>query len=262
MAETYTGTEGTEAFNDGMTVLDGTEDRRDGWLAINKARDYIVTKTAAALTAAKAYTDQKVGAISLTWNAITGKPSSFPPSTHSHSEVRSGGFWFGWLGNDTWGTGDHLSVGRNLGVDGIFYGKTVRLTEHVYVPEASAATSGYTVAYINSDGRLSRGASSERYKTDITDAPDLGDLFAAPLRQYRMRQDGAEPPAHPVDDEARIGYIAEELLGTPMERFVVYLDGQVESIDFIALLMAQNHQLHTDLDLLAQRLTALEEAAS
>lgn len=137
-----------------------------------------------------------------------------------------------------------------------FDGGTV--TGQILLPNSFAATSGYTIAYINGDGRISRGASSRRYKKEIHDAPDLGDLFAAPLREFRMRvQQGM-----PDDPTKRIGYIAEELVGTPMERFVVNQmtsdpetgkwapvigeDGSPvpDSIDFISLLLAQNAQLH------------------
>lgn len=243
MPESYTGDEGLDAAAAGYDILDGTEDRRQGWLAINKTRDYVA--------ALKAFVTDAIAGISLTWEAISGKPSTFPPSAHTHERVDNGGNWFGWLGSSTWGTGDSVSVGNDLGVDGTTYGANTRLTGHLYVPASSAATAGWTVAYINTDGRLSRGSSSERYKTDITDAGDLGDLFAAPLREYRMRQDGTEPPTHEVDAHPCIGYIAEELIGTDLERFVVYLNGQVESIDFIAMLMAQNVEL-------ARRITALE----
>lgn len=244
MPETYTGTEGTEALAAGYDILDGTEDRRDGWLAINKTRDY--------LAALKTWVQTQIAGIQLTWDAITGKPATFPPDAHTHQRVENGPNWFGWQGGGTFGTGDSVSVGNDLGVDGVIYaGGNVRATGDVFVPNATPAVSGYAVAYLNTDGRLARGASSRRYKTDITDAADLGDLFAVPLREYRMLQTGEEPPTYPVDEHPRIGYIAEELLGTDLERFVVYLDGQVESIDFIALLMAQNYDL-------AQRVRALE----
>ena len=127
---------------------------------------------------------------------------------------------------------------------------------HVYTPNSTPATSGYTVAYINSDGRLARGASSERYKKYISDIDPaaLGDIWPD-LTRYQMRHgDGAW----------KYGYIAERLAEHPDQQpFVVYADQDgtlvPESIDFIALLMAQNAQLHQHLDLLAQRLTALEE---
>lgn len=266
MPETYTGNEGTEALSAGYSILDGNEDRRQGWLAINKTRDM--------LAGLKTWVQQQIAGIQLTWTAITGKPSTFPPSSHTHERVENGGYWFGWRGNGTFGTGDNVSVGANLGVDGTIYGADVRLTgglygqynarltDHLYVPAASAATSGYSVAYLNSDGRLSRGASAEKYKKYISavDPAGLGDIWPEFVR-YQMRSG---------DGSWKYGYIADRMAEHPDQApFVVYAfapDGngeltqtdEVESIDFIALLLAQNAQLHQAVDLLEQRITALE----
>lgn len=123
----------------------------------------------------------------------------------------------------------------------------------VFLPNSSAATSGYTIAYINVDGRVSRGASSERYKKYITevDPADLGDIFPA-LHRFQMRQG---------DGEWKYGWIAERLAeDDDTAGFVVYNDqGEPDSIDFIALLIAQNAQLHQAVGLLTQRLDALED---
>lgn len=250
MPESYAGNEGTAAAADGMTVTDGTEDRRTGWLAINKTRDYIVSKCAAALTAAKNYTDTKVAAITLTWNAISGKPSTYPPSAHTHSSLDNSGMRFG-QENGQWATAQTIYTGANVSVGG-----------HVLVPNATPATSGYSVAYINGDGRLAKNASSERFKKYISalDPASLGDIWPT-LSRYQMRHG---------DGSWRYGYIAERLAEHPdQEPFVVYAyetdaDGnttvtdQPDSIDFIGLLMAQCAQLHQAADLLAQRLDALE----
>ncbi len=120
--------------------------------------------------------------------------------------------------------------------------------------------SGYTIAYIDGDGQVSKGASSERYKEDIQplDPAALGDIWPV-LHSYRMAGG---------DGSARIGYIAERLAENPPDTappFVVYADinGETlpDSIDFIGLLIAQNAQLHQALDLLAQRLDTLEGRA-
>lgn len=141
------------------------------------------------------------------------------------------------------------------------------VTGQIYLPNAFAAVSGYTIAYINSDGRISEGASSERFKDDITpiDPTSLGDLFPQ-LYTFIMKDDPGRV--------ARVGYIAERLEESDALRpFVVYQrvpvvndDGEVigneiardehgntipKSIDFIALLLAQVSQL-------AQKVAALE----
>ena len=124
------------------------------------------------------------------------------------------------------------------------------MSGNLFLPNSSAAVSGYTIAYINSDGRVSKGASSERYKKYISavDPGSLGDIWPQ-LTRFQMRQG---------DGSWRYGYIAERLAENPaQEPFVVYMDGGEgvglipDSIDFIALLLAQVAQLH-------QRVTTLE----
>jgi len=46
MSETYNGTEGTDAANAGLSVLDGGEKWYTGWRAINKTRDMIIAVVA------------------------------------------------------------------------------------------------------------------------------------------------------------------------------------------------------------------------
>ncbi|GAA5205874.1 hypothetical protein [Microbacterium kyungheense] len=176
------------------------------------------------------------------------------------------------------------------------------MTGHLYLPNSVAASTGYTIAYINGDGRLSRGASSERYKDDITpiDPIDLGDIFPQ-LHTFVMNDDPGRME--------RVGYIAERLdESDDLRRFVIYqrepvyedvltdifdeagavvgqrvVDRRVvgstrsrdengdpipDSIDFIALLLAEVAQLHArdeqremELEQLAARIEALEARA-
>jgi hypothetical protein len=129
------------------------------------------------------------------------------------------------------------------------------MSGHLFLPASSAATSGYTIAYINGDGRVSRGASSERFKKFISDIDpmSLGNLFQ-PFKRWQMRNG---------DGVWRYGNTAEQLAADPAtEPFVVYerhleedgttphLERDAEgnpiplSIDFIGLLMAQVAQLN------------------
>lgn len=245
MPESYTGDEGDDAIAAGLDVMDGSETwagTNGGWRGINKTRDLIVW----ALNAAKTYADGLVSAVS--WSSITGKPTyvaagssqsaaraviDAAASSHSHSAASISG-------------GDFPGTAYGFAGD-------IFVADDIFMYGGTVATSGWTVLYMNSDGRISVGASSQRYKDHIVTAGDLGNLFAAPLREYRMKGG---------DGTNRVGYIAEELVGTDMERFVVYgpedrkVEGSpivVQSIDFIALLMAQNAQLHA-------RLSALEAA--
>ncbi|QMU97975.1 hypothetical protein FVO59_12765 [Microbacterium esteraromaticum] len=231
MPETYTGTEGTTALADGMTILDGTEDRRTGWLGLNKTRDYIATKVAAL----RSYVDDKFAALNLSWGAITGKPTLFP--SRSDMVTRTVGGNVETALNDTYALAQS-KIGTTGGT----------ISGSLYLPNASPATSGYTVCYLNTDGRVSRGASSERYKKYIStiDPAALGDVWPD-LHRFQMRQG---------DHEWKYGYIAERLAESDdLRAFVVYdAEGRPDSIDFIALLMVQNAQL-------AQRVTNLEGGA-
>lgn len=90
------------------------------------------------------------------------------------------------------------------------------MSGHLFLPAAVAATSGYTIAYINGDGRVSKGASSERFKDDITpiDPASLGDLFPQ-LHTFVMKDDPGRMQ--------RVGYIAERLNESDdLRSFVVY----------------------------------------
>lgn len=264
MADTpYTGDEGDDALAEGMAVMDGTEDWRDGWRAINKTRDFIAQfyntvrdwVTATFVPKSDVYSGtgsvfNKIPRYDGTGRLIVATPSAVnhaAPKSYvdnavaaggSSSQLESGGNTFGWVGSG-WYTNDTVGVDNNLTVG----------AGHLFVPSSSPAASSYTVAYINGDGRLSRGASAAKYKKFISDLEplELGNLFAAPFTRFQMRADGITP----ADDSWRYGYIADTLVGTDMEPFVVTLDGEVESIDFIGLLLAQVAQLHA-------RLSALE----
>ena len=130
-------------------------------------------------------------------------------------------------------------------------------TGQVYFPNASPAQNNYTVAYINGDGRLSRSPSAEKYKKYISeiDPAELGDIWPE-FSRFQMRGG---------DGTWKYGYIANRMAENPDQQpFVVYgfapdengvnvPTDEVESIDFIALLMAQNAQLNA-------RLRTLEDA--
>lgn len=162
-------------------------------------------------------------------------------------------------------------------------------TGHIYLPNSTAATSGFTVAYINGDGRISRGSSSEQYKENIelVDPLSLGDIFPD-LYSYTMKGD--------PDKVTRFGNIAERLNESDALRpFVVYKTEPVysevpiideetgeqtgtaqgavigsrlvkdsfglpvpDSIDFIALGIAQAAVINARLKLIEERLAKLE----
>lgn len=250
MPENYTGSEGTAAAADGMAVTDGNEDRRQGWLAINKTRDYIVSKGAAVLSAAKAYADQKVAAISLAWDAISGKPTHYP--SRSDIVVRPPG---------TGGTvEDAVNSIFNLANSKIGSGGGT-ITGGLFMPNLTAVTSSYVAVFRNGDGRIGISPSARKFKKDITPRTyTLDDLHRIRVVSYRLRSWVFGDEDAPVD----VGVIAEELIDGGLSEFVVFDDeGKPLSVHYERLALVAIgalQELAHGVDLLAQRLDALEGA--
>lgn len=75
--------------------------------------------------------------------------------------------------------------------------------------------------------------SARRLKENIVPAPELGGVFPE-LVEYEYIGDGRR----------RLGYIADDLVGTDMERFVTFDDdGRPNGIDYLSLLVVQVAQL-------------------
>lgn len=102
---------------------------------------------------------------------------------------------------------------------------TLRVEGGFYVPNSSAASSGYTVAYINGDGRLARGASSIRYKEAVRawEADPARVLDLEPVR-FRWRDEfgGGED----------FGMIAEQVAEVFPELVHHNDEGQIEGIHY------------------------------
>jgi hypothetical protein len=230
---------GDDAIAAGMDIVLGTDDRRNGYEEINKTRDYV-----AGVINSKV---DKPGDGALMARREPGSAHSIGFYTTSDAEL--------WFRPEPSTSAFDRRMARAAEVEGLddeIAGKVSKagdtMSGPLYLPTATAATSGYAVAYLNADGRVSRGASSERYKDDITaiDPASLGNIFPA-LHRFRMAGG---------DGSWRYGWIAERLAENPdTQPFVVYNnDGQPDSIDFIALLIAQNARLE-------QRISELENRA-
>jgi len=157
--------------------------------------------------------------------------------------------------------------GGSASVAGLTTSGNATVNGHVYVPNSTLASFGsWTIAYIDGDGRLTRGASSARFKVDIVPEPMGADYFQAELKEFAMKGGNGWRV---------LGYIAEDLVGTDMERFVVWeryegedgerhvlrdVSGQPVplSIDWIPLLLAQNTQIKRELADTTDRLEAIE----
>lgn len=249
-------TNGDAALAAGMDILAGTDDRRNGWDEINKTRDYITEYTDLVTPITKGGTGATSAVAARANLGVTESagPDAAPPgktpvyNANGRLVSEDAANQFDLVNLRT------MNASITASINAAAYLPTAggTITGSLFLPNASAATSGYTIAYINSDGRVSRGASSERYKKYVSaiDPASLGDIFPE-LHRYQMRQG---------DGEWKYGWIAERLAEHPDQAGFVVTNamGAPDSIDFIALLIAQNAQLHQQLDLLAQRLTALE----
>lgn len=142
------------------------------------------------------------------------------------------------------------------------------VTGQIYLTNAFPANSGYSVCYINSDGRISRNASALRFKKYVSkiDPLGLGNLFPDLVRYKLRAQDLGNGERSPSDEAWHYGHIADWLAEDPdLQKFAVY---EVEpdafgrpvplSIDFIALLLAQTAQLNARVLTLEARLADLE----
>lgn len=244
---------GDDALAAGLPILDPETDLvRDGATEINITRDIIANRTSAvtpiekggtgATTATGARTALGLPA-GATAVANLGLTATLIPTTGSNTQAdidylnsikypKSGGIITGNVGI----TGSIDRVLGNIITDG-----------NVFVPNSSAAASGWTAAYINSDGRLCRGASSLRYKKYVSEVQPsaFGNIFP-PLNRFQMRGG---------DGRWTYGHIAETLAENPdTEPFVMYdAEGRPDSVDYVPLLLAKVEQLNA-------RIAALEGA--
>jgi hypothetical protein len=128
--------------------------------------------------------------------------------------------------------GENASAGHSRGV--------------AFGPGASTTAANQVMLGTASDTVVVPGTfsnpSARRLKQNIIPAPDLVSIFPDLVEYEYIDSDGRR----------RLGYIADDLIGTDAERFVTFDDdGNVAGIDYLGLLVAQNAQLHA-------RITALE----
>ena len=127
------------------------------------------------------------------------------------------------------------AAGTGLPTDPSF--SNVHVTGGIFNPSAPPATSNWSVMYHNgADGRLCRGSSSRRWKTQIRSwHPDPeGQVLNLKLRQFRWK--ASLDPTQPVGH----GLIAEEVASLPGLSWLVSTDsdGQVDGVQYERLALA------------------------
>lgn len=247
---------GDDAVAAGMDLVLGSALANTLDTEVNKTRDYIAQRTSAVVPIAKGGTGSTTAPAARTALGIT--PDNIGAPNTSAVGLKFTSPQFDRLSFEIPGlafphTLAHLTdippapdlSGYVARSGSVMYGDLGLDGCNLFVPASFAASSSYTVAYINGDGRLSRAPSARRYKKGIRNARAIeGGLFIKPLREFTLKAD--------PDAKVHLGYVAEELVGTPLERFVVRVNGEVESIDFIELLLAQCAELHLRLKLLEE----------
>lgn len=238
---------GDDAAAAGMDLVAGSSTQaRDIDTQINKTRDYIAQKDAATRTVPRGGTGATTPAAARANLDVYGKAETYPKTVldQQFADINQA------FANDAAaiaGKADAGALAGKFDKSGGTVSGDVGVTGNVFIAGASAGGSGI-IAYVqNSDSRITRGVSARRFKKNIRklDALALGDL-SQPLVDYQMKVE------YDRSGDRFVGHIADDMIGTPAERFVVYnAEGEVEGIDFIPYLLAMNAQLHA-------RLTALE----
>ena len=153
---------GDDASAAGMDLVSGSAPANTAADEINKTRDYIAQRTSVeeiqpielggtgATDAAGALLNLGAASAAALTAGLAGKANT----SHTHSSLIGTGAAFG-INSNIGGSAGFWSNAR-LGCAGRLY-----VSGHAFFTGLSAASSGYTVAYINGDGRLSRGARGE-----------------------------------------------------------------------------------------------------
>lgn len=263
---------GDAAAAAGMTIYTGNEDANKLWVRDNEILDEVAKDRTAKRSILRGGTgaDSATGALA----ALGALPAADVLVSTSGASIANKVPRYdssGRIAGATPTAANHLApksyVDQVAGSSG-FNGGTV--TGQIYLPNSFAATSGYNVCYINGDGRISRNASSLRFKKFVSeiDPLDMGDVFPK-LARFKMRsQNGSRS-----DETWRFGHIAEWLHEDQyLQKFVIYeteedgytlaLDAFGQpipmSIDFIALSLVQAAVLKALHDEQSARIASLE----
>ena len=229
---------GDDALAAGMDIMTGSEQANTLDTEMNLTRDYIAQRTSAvtpiskggtgATSASAARTNLGVAAAGHThaWGDITGKPSSFPPSSHEHERIYKNGHQLYLTENGT--MSHYVGSTRIFGwsSEGVLNAGSVpatMLTGTVDRPVSTSGSGRFGAAWNNnitsdrravwmeSNGTLGHTASSARYKKNITPWAALteDEQFAQlQVVTFKWRASHANPDD---PDHVEVGMIAESL---------------------------------------------------
>jgi hypothetical protein len=210
---------GDDALAAGMTILDGSEQADDIDLYINETRDFIAQHAGGVAPVAKGGTGSST--------AAGARANLSVPSLAEHATKADAGHIHAAL----YGTGG-----------GTFFWRVAPFNEW------NTPNNLYVGGYINTAGGLIT-PSTRRVKENITPAPDMPGIYPALVEYERIGGDGRR----------ELGYVAEDMMGTDAERFVV-LDahGDPVAVNYLSLLVAQVARLATTVVELQARVEVLE----
>lgn len=187
------------------------------------------------------------------WSKVTGEPSTYPPSAHTHTSLDSGAARFGWNA-----AGNEFLSNRQVGItNNLVVGLVV---SNLYALNNPVST-GYSSLYVNSDGRFGATPSARRYKRDIKPhSYTLEQLARIQLVTYRLK---AAVKEHGDQAPREVGVIAEQLIDAGLSEFVIFnSDGETQSVAYerLALVaLGALQELAARHDALEQRVAKLEE---
>jgi hypothetical protein len=239
---------GDDAAADGQTLVAGGAAANTLDTIINQVKDDIATRHNEVRSIARGGTGGSSAGAARTALGITpGNIGAAGDGIGTGLVFTSGGF-----GRLVWaapGVSSGSELANTSATDALNSSKVNRsgdtMSGDLYLPGSSAATSGWTTAYIDGSGRVCRGASSLRYKKYVSTVTgsSFGNIFR-PLSRFQMRGG---------DGRYTFGHLAEDLAANPdTERFVMYDgEGRPDSIDYIPLMLAKIEQLQ-------ERVAALE----
>lgn len=163
----------------------------------------------------------RLGNQTTTWASVSGKPSVYPPETHTHAgaEITSA------VANAT----NAVDATRAAQADGV--------TPDAFSREIGGIPGSYFTMWMHSNGQIGRNTSGQKYKKNVRDfALSDAQLMALRSRVYDRKATDADDftPAVSVDE---IGMIAEEVAAV-IPQLALTFDGEVDGVFYERIAVA------------------------